>query len=55
MKKHPVILRTILVFISVFVLNYFVFDKIDTSTLIEAVIIFAAIFFVLYVTKTDSE
>ena len=53
MKKYSILIRTGLVFLVVFVLNYYLFNKFNFSDIVKAIITFSSIFVVLYFTKEN--
>ncbi|MFM1583739.1 hypothetical protein [Helcococcus ovis] len=55
MKKYSILIRTILVFLVVFILNFYLFDMYKFSYIIKSIITFTSIFIVLYFTKEDNK
>lgn len=53
MKKYSVLIRTGIVFLVVFVLNYCLFDKFNLSYIVKAIITFISIYVALYFTKEN--
>lgn len=50
-KKYSILIQSVLIFIVVFCLDYFLFEKTNFSYIVKSIIAFISIFIVLYFTK----